>query len=145
MPETADTAREIINIKRDIREIKQSQEAGMHFNRDKYEKLVSDTLAGNPIRVKVYLEVDGVKSRKEIQDIVGGKQPTVWRAIDHLEKHGLIFDLEQTKGSSPIYAKPQWAKTLRMDDYVREHFPTQLPEVSENQSKSRDSNNQQSA
>jgi biotin operon repressor len=145
MPETSDTAREIINIKRDIREIKQSQEVGMYFNRDKYEKLVSDTLAGNVTRVRVFLEVDGIKSRKEIQDVIGGTQPTVWRAIDHLEKNGLIFDLEQTKGGSPIYAKPQWAKTLRIDEYVREHFPIQPTKVSENESQSGNSNNQPSA
>ena len=71
MPETIDTAKEIINIKRDIREIKQSQEAGMHFNREQYEKLVSDALMGNPTRVKVFLEVDGIKSRKEIQTVLG--------------------------------------------------------------------------
>ena len=129
MPETVDTAREIVNIKRDIREIKQSQEAGMQFNRDKYERLVSDTLAGNPTRVRVFLEIDGAKSRKEIQDLVGGKQPTVWRAIDHLEKNGLTFDLEQTKGGSPVYGKPQWVKTLRIDDFVREHFAKHSAEV----------------
>ena len=145
MPETVDTAKEIVNIKRDIREIKQSQEAGMQFNRDKYERLVSETLAGNPTRVRVFLEIDGVKSRKEIQDIVGGKQPTVWRAIDHLAKNGLIFDLEQTKGGSPIYAKPQWVKTLRIDDYVREHFPVNSKEVSEDQSQSGNSGNKPSA
>lgn len=142
MPETVDTAREIVNIKRDIREIKQSQEVAMQFNRDKYERLVSDTLTGSPTRVRVFLEIDGTKSRKEIQDIVGGKQPTIWRAIDQLEKNGLIFDTEQTKGGSPIYAKPQWVTTLRIDDYVREHFPIHSVEVTKNQSQSGNSNNQ---
>jgi DNA-binding transcriptional ArsR family regulator len=142
MPETSDTAREIINIKRDIREIKQAQEVSLHFNRDKYERLVADTLAGNATRVRVFLEVDGLKSRKEIQEKVGGTQPTVWRAIDHLEKNGLIYDLEETKGGSPIYAKPQWAKTLRIDDYVREHFAIPLNKESENESQPGNSSNQ---
>ncbi len=145
MPETVDTAREIINIKRDIREIKQAQEVSVHFNREKYERLVSDALTGNPTRVRIFLEIDGIKSRKEIQEKVGGKQPTVWRAIDHLEKNGLIYPLEETKGGSPIYAKHQWVKTLRIDDYVREHLPIQQTKASENESQSRDSNNQQSS
>lgn len=144
MPETVDTAREIIKIKRDIREIKQAQEVSAHFNREKYMKLVEDALAGNPTRVSVFLEIDGIKSRKEIQEKVGGKQPTVWRAIDHLEKNGLIYPLEETKGGSPIYAKHQWVKTLRIDDYVREHFPIPQTKVSEDESQSGNSDNQQS-
>ncbi len=142
MPETPDTAKEIISIKKEIKEIRQSQEVSQHINREQYEKLVSDTLAGNLIRVRIFLEVDGIKSGKEIQGKVGGSQPTVWRAIDHLDKHGLIYDTEQTKGGSPIYAKPQWAKTLRMDDYVRDHFPIPQTKVSENESQSGNSNNQ---
>jgi Fic family protein len=134
MPETIDTAKEIVKIKHDIADIKQSQEADMHVGREKYEKLVSDTLASNPTRIKVFLEVDGLKSRKEIQDVVGGKQPTVWKAIDKLEENGLIVKLEQTKSGSPIYAKPRWVKTLRIDDYVRKNLPIQTPEIPKVQS-----------
>lgn len=141
MPETPDTAKEIVKIKHEIQDIKQSQEADMHLNRGKYEKLVDDTLASNPTRVKVFLEIDGVKSRKEIQDAVGGKQPTVWFAIDHLEKHGLITKLEETKMRNPIYGKPRWVKTLRIDDYVREKFPIEATEPQKDQSQSGNSDN----
>ena len=142
MPETIDTAKEIVKIKHDISDIKQSQEADMHLGREKYEKLVSITLAGNPTRIKVFLEVDGVKSRKEIQDEVGGKQPTVWFAIDKLEQNGLIIKLEETKSGSPIYAKPRWVKTLRIDDYVRETFPIPATEPSNDQPQPGNSNSQ---
>jgi len=145
MPETVDTAKEIVKIKHEVQDIKQSQEADMHLNREKYEKLVSTTIAANLTRIKVFLEVDGMKSRKEIQDIVGGKQPTVWFAIDHLERHGLIIDLGQTKKGSPIYGKPRWVKTLRIDDYVREKFPIQASEPPKDQSQPGDSNSQPSA
>lgn len=145
MPETVDTAKEIVKIKHEIQDIKESQEADMHLNRKKYEELVSSTLAGNTTRVRIFLEVDGIKSRKEIQDIIGGKQPTVWFAIDHLEKHGLILKLEKTKNGSPIYAKPRWVKALRIDDYIREHFPIQTSEAPKDELPSGDSNNQQSA
>jgi hypothetical protein len=123
MPETEDTAREIINIKRDVRELKQAQEVSVHLDREKYIRLVQDAITGNPIRVKIFLEIDGLKSRKEIQERVGGTQSTVWRAMDHLDKNGLIYPLEETKGGSPVYAKHQWVKTLRIDDYVRTNFP----------------------
>ena len=145
MPETPETAKELLKIKQDIIEIRQSQEVSQHINRDKYEKLVSDTLTGNSMRVRVFLEVDGIKSRKEIQEKVNGTQPTVWRTIEHLNSHGLIYDTERTKGGSPIYAKPQWAKTLRMDDYVRLNFPITQTKAVENGSQSGNSDNKQSA
>lgn len=128
MPETIDTHKEIVKIRRDIEDIKRSQETNMQLTREKYEELVSKTLMGNETRVKVFLAVDGLRSRKEIQDVVGGTQPTVWRAIDYLESKGLIIKLDSTKRGSPIYAKPRWVHVLRMDDYVREHFSFQQEE-----------------
>jgi len=119
VPETVDTAKEIVKIKQEIGDIKQSQEADMQMSRERYEKLVADTLANNTTRIAVFLAVDGLKSRKELQDTVGGAQATVWRAIDHLESRGLIFPLEATKAGSPRYAKPRWVRVLRMDDFVR--------------------------
>lgn len=129
MPETVDTAIEIIKIKREIQDIKQSQEADMHFNRSKYEELVDRVLSGrgSATRVQIFLEVDGLKSRKEIQDIVlnkvGGSQPTIWRAFDNIEANGLINKLEEEKNGSPVYVKPRWVKILRIDDYVRGKYP----------------------
>ncbi len=125
MSETFETAKEIAKIKHDIAEIKQSQEADMHIGREEYENLVSSTISNNPTRIKVFLAIDGLKSKKEIQDIVGGKQPTVWQAIDRLEKNNLITKLEETKNGSPIYVKPRWVKILRIDDYVKKNFPIQ--------------------
>jgi hypothetical protein len=125
LPETVDTAREIVKIKREIQDIKQSQEADMHFNRAKYEDLVNRVLSGkgNAISVEIFLEVDGLKSRKEIQEVImskgRGSQPTIWRAFDKLEASGLITKLEEEKNSSPVYVKPRWVKILRIDDYVR--------------------------
>ena len=141
MPETIDTAKEIVKIKQDIRDVKQSQEADMHFNRAKYEEMVSRALSGNSVRIKVFLEIDGVKSRKEIQDSIGEIQSTVWRAMDYLESHGLIFALEQTKGGSPVYEKMRWIKTLRLDDYVKRTFGEQTAKP-QDQPPSGDSDNQ---
>ncbi len=128
-PETIDTAKEIVKIRHEIQDIKHSQDADMQLNKEKYLKLVDDTLAGSPIRIKVFLAVDGLKSRKEIQDSVRGSQATVWRTIDVLEGKGLIKQLEETRGGSPIYTKPRWVKTLRIDDYVTSRW--KLPEEKE--------------
>jgi len=135
LPETVDTAGEIVKIRREIMDIKQSQEADMHLNREKYQKLVDSVLKGRQSRIKIFLEIDGMKSRKEIQVTVSGDQGNTWRTMDALESVGLIVKLEETKGGSPIYAKPRWARALRIDDYVREQLltPVAQPPVVEQQ------------
>ena len=107
----------------------------MHLNREKYEKLVDSVLKGRQSRIKIFLEIDGMKSRKEIQVAVSGDQGNTWRTMDALESVGLIVKLEETKGGSPIYAKPRWARALRIDDYVREQLltPVAQPPVVEQQ------------
>ena len=129
MPETIDTAKEVVKIRRDIQDIRHSQDADMQLNREKYLKLVDDVLTGNHTRIKVFLAVDGLRTRKEIQDEAEGSQPTVWRIIDLLEGKGLIVQLEETRGGSPIYAKPRWVRTLRIDDYARNKW--KLPDEQE--------------
>lgn len=101
---------------------KRSQEADMQLNREKYEQLVSLTLGHNEKRAKIFLAVDGLRSRKEIESEVEVSQPTVWRALDHLESYGLVIKLETSKTGSPVYGKPRWIHVLRIDDYVRSQF-----------------------
>lgn len=122
LPETPQTHKEIVKIRREIENIKRSQEADMQLNREKYERLVSLTLGGNKKRARVFLAVDGLRSGKEIQAEVGVSQPTVWRALDHLERYGLVIKLEVSKAGSQVYGKPRWIHVLRMDDYVRSQF-----------------------
>lgn len=145
MPETIDTAKEIVKIKQDIRDVKQSQEADMYLNRAKYEEMVSRALSGNPVRIKVFLQIDGIKNRKEIQDSVSEIQSTVWRAIDYLESHGLVFALEITKGGSPVYDKMRWIKTLRLDDYVKRTLGNQIAKTQKEQPEPGNSDSQHSA
>jgi len=147
MPETVDTAGEIVKIRREITDIRQSQEADMHVNEEKYRKLVYDNLSGKPFVAKVFLAVDGLTSQKEIGENLKAKQPNVSTAIDFLVSKGFIVSMEQTKNRSPIYGKPRWAKALRIDDYVREFTPEteeQPLDQQKVQSSTGDSNNQQS-
>ncbi len=73
---------EILKIKKEIIDIKQAQEIDMQRNREKYTKYVSEILSTES-RAKVFLEVDGLKSRKEIENHIPFSQPTVWRAIKY--------------------------------------------------------------
>jgi predicted transcriptional regulator len=146
MPESLDTAGEIVKIRREITDIRQSQEADMHVNAERYHKLVADNLRGKPFVAKVFLAVDDLTSQKEIGENLKAKQPNVSTAIDFLVSKGLIVSMEQTKNRSPIYGKPRWARALRIDDYVREIMPEtveQPADQSKVQSSSGDSNSQQ--
>jgi hypothetical protein len=147
MPETIDTAGEIVKIRREITDVRQSQEADMHVNEERYRKLVYDNLSGKPFVAKVFLAVDGLTSQKEIGEKLKAKQPNVSTAIDFLVGKGFIVSMEQTKNRSPIHGKPRWAQALRIDDYVREFTPEteeQTVDQPKVQSSTGDSNSQQS-
>src|SRR6266571_792299 len=147
MPETVDTAGEIVKIRHEITDIRQSQEADMHVNEERYHKLVADNLRGKPFVIKVFLAVDNLTSQHEIGEKLKAKQPNVSTAIDFLLSKGLIVPMEQTKNRSPIYGKPRWAKALRIDDYVREFTPETVEQPADQmkvQDSSGDSNSQQS-
>lgn len=112
---------EIVEIKKEIADIKQSQEVDMQRNRDKYLEFISRVLGSRRKRnyAKVFLEVDGLKSRRDIEDYVPIPQRTIHRAIRYLEKKGLIYPLRETRRGSPIYGKPRWVHVLHIDEYVR--------------------------
>ena len=114
------THKEILNIKKEIIDIKQAQEIDMQRNRDKYEDYIKEKLLGKKKYAEVFLQVDGLKTQNEIKDCVSFSQPTVSRAIKYLERNGLIINLEETRDKSPIYGKPRWAKVLYIDETVRE-------------------------
>ena len=107
-------------MKREIQDIKESQEADMQRSRQLYEEYVLRIISGNSNRARVFLEVDGFRTRKEITDSLDISQPTVWRAFDYLENMGLIIPLGETRKSSSIYGKPRWVRTLRIDEFVKE-------------------------
>lgn len=114
-----------MKIRHEIQDIQQSQEADMHLNEEKYKKKVLEYLKGKPFIAKVFLAVDGLRSQKEIQELLHAKGPNVSTAIDFLVSKGLIVSMEETRNRSPIYGKPRWARALRIDDYVRDEIVPQ--------------------
>ena len=47
MPETPETHREIVEIKKEVRDIKQTLDAQIHQDREKWESLLHKTLRNN--------------------------------------------------------------------------------------------------
>jgi hypothetical protein len=119
MPETPETHKEIVEIKREVQEIRQAQDAEFYQSRHKWEDHLISTIGTNPILMKVLLAVDGINSAKELEKECGLYQVQCWRALDKLQRDGLIFKLEDTKKGSPIYAKSRWFTVLRLDDLVQ--------------------------
>ncbi len=122
-PEKPDihTHKEIVTIKRDISDIKATQELNIRVNREKYLKLLEDVLGNSTERAKVFLAVDGIRSLVEISQVTNLPGDRVRRGIGVLKNHGLIQKVGM-KSRSAVYAKHRWAVVLRADDWVRERF-----------------------
>jgi len=123
MPETPETHKRITKIQKDVEELKQDREDAWHLDRERYEELVSRTLSGDNKAIALYLEIDGVRSLKEISEALERQdrripRMTLWRAEQKLLSGGLIRKIGK-KNQSPIYEKKRWASALNMDDYVR--------------------------
>jgi len=123
MPETPETHDRAVKIQKDVEELKEDLQDTWHLNRDRYEKMVTDVLHGDSNCTTLYLEIDGFRSVKEIEDSLSASgcrisQPTLWRASQKLMRGGLIRKVG-VKSKSPIFAKKRWAVALHLDDYVR--------------------------
>lgn len=118
-----DTHERITKLQKDVEEIKEELEDQWHERKSNYEDRVRKALEGDKNATILYLEIDGVRSIKEIEKSLtsqGNRIPTMslWRASKRLLKNGLIKKVG-VKGKSPIYAKKPWAKALDLDNYVR--------------------------
>lgn len=126
MPETPETHEHVVKMQKDIEELRYEMEDTWHLNKEKYQKMVEDALQKDSNCVILYLEIDGFRSMKEIEDSIAssGKvisQPTLWRASKRLERDGLIRKIG-TKSRSPIFTKKRWALALHLDDYVKKEI-----------------------
>jgi len=126
MPETPETEARIAKMQKDIEELKEAMRDSWHERRESYENRVRNVLERCPNCITLWLEIDGTRSVKEIEENLaseGRKIPhvTLWWSNKKLLKAGLITKVG-VKGGSPIYSKKPWAKELRIDDYVRSMF-----------------------
>ena len=125
MPETPATHKEIVNIKKDISDIKATQELDIRLNRDKYVDHLNRVIGNSAEKAKVFLAVDGKKSVVEITKTTKLNPVQVRRSARYLKKHGLIF-LVAKKENSKVYAKYRWAHVLNADDWIRNKFGNAL-------------------
>jgi predicted transcriptional regulator len=119
VPETPEAHKEIVEIKKEVRDIKQTQDAEIHQNRPKWEGLLFNTLGDNTEMMRVLLSVDGAKSAKDIEKEAGIYQMKCWRLLDKLERNGIVFKLEETKKGSPVYLTSRWYRLLRLYEDVQ--------------------------
>lgn len=126
MPETPETEAHIAKMQKDIEELKESMKDNWHERRESYQNRVKKILEKYPNCVTLWLEIDGIRSMKELEENLaseGRKIPhvTLWWSSKKLLEAGLIKKVG-VKGRSPIYSKKPWAKELRIDDYIRSIF-----------------------
>ena len=126
-----DTHERITKLQKDVEDIKEELEDQWHEKKSTYEERVRKTLEGDKNATVLYLEIDCVRSIREIERDLASRQnriPTMslWRASQRLLKKGLIKKVG-VKGKSPIYAKKPWAKALDLDSYVRTKILQEKP------------------
>lgn len=113
----------LTKLQKDVEEIKEELEDQWHERRTIYEERVKKALESDKNAAILYLEIDGIRSIKEIErDLINQQRRiptmTLWRASQRLLKKGLIKKIGVKRGS-PIYTKKPWAKALDIDNYVR--------------------------
>ena len=118
MPESRELHKEIVQIKRDIRDIKATQELDILLNKEKYMEYVNEAIGNSKERALVFLAVDGVRLLQEISKEVGMRPQNVSRAKKVLENKGLIHKLP----ARGIYGKPRWVKILHIENFIRRKF-----------------------
>lgn len=130
MPETPETHKEIVEIKKEVKEIRQTQDAEIYHSREKWESHLFRLLNDNKDMMRVLVSIDGLKSATEIEIECGFYKMKCWRLLNQLEREGIIYKLEDTKKSSPIYAKARWYTVLRLDETVQKKLqPSKMPQI----------------
>lgn len=132
MPESPEAQKEIIEIKREVREIRLTQDAEIYQSRKKWEDYVFRLLRDNADMMRVLLAIDGSKSAKDLEKECNLYQVKCWRILDILQREGVIYKMEQTKKGSPVYSKSRWYKVLRLDEKVVEKLETRVPQTTAN-------------
>jgi hypothetical protein len=118
-----DTHKEIVEIKSELKEVRQTQDSEVHLQRKKWEDHLDSVLDDNIRMVRLLLLVDGTKSGKRLLAESVIPKVTCWRMLNKLENGGVIMKLDKTDNGSPIYKVSRWFKLLRLDDYIRKKYP----------------------
>jgi predicted transcriptional regulator len=122
MPETEQTHKEIVEIKKEVRDIRQTQDAQIYQDREKWEALLDKTVDDDAEMMRVLLAVDGLKSAKDIEKETTIYQMKCWRLLNKLDRAGVISKLEQTKKGSPVFITSRWYRILRLDEKVQKKY-----------------------
>lgn len=117
-----ETHKEIVEIKRQITEIRQAQDAGFHHDESKYRDMLDKAIDNDPLAANVLLKVDGFRSAKEIEKELNLYQVKCWRILDRLLSKDVIYPLEATKKGSAVYKQSRWFVKLRFEEYVGKKY-----------------------
>src|SRR5437660_5984614 len=97
MPETPEAHKEIVEIKKKVRDIRQTQDAQIYQDREKWQELLDKALGDDIGLMQVLLAVDGLKSAKDIEKECKIPQKSCWNRLNRLEKQGIIAKADETK------------------------------------------------
>lgn len=114
-----DTHKEIVKIKRELKDLRETVDLSLVLKPDDLIGYVKKTLGRSKDRISVFLAINGRDSLKDIEKKLPGVN--VPRCSKLLERKRLIYKLD-VPGRSFVYGKPHWARVLNIDDIIRKEY-----------------------
>lgn len=113
------THKEIVNIKRELKDLKETVDLSLLLNPDALLDYVIKCLGKSKDRIRVFLAINGTSSLKDISK----KMPdvNVPRASKYLERKRLIYKID-VPGRSYVYNKPHWVRIINIENKLRKDF-----------------------
>jgi hypothetical protein len=114
-----DTHKEIVTIKRELKDLRQTVDLNLLLQPDELIAYVKKVLGRSLDRVKVFLAINGKDTLKEISEKLPGVN--VPRSSKFLEKKKLVYKMD-IPGRIIVYSKPHWIQTINVDEIIRKEF-----------------------
>lgn len=117
MPESSDTKKDIKQMKSHLRNIDKKQDRILMSDPDVRDRVEELFKQDENLR-KVFLQIDGEKTQKDIVEAINVSSGTVSNKISELERESLIWKKEYKNGN--VYKRDSLCRTLRLDEKVTE-------------------------
>jgi hypothetical protein len=114
-----DTHKEIVTIKRELKDLRQTVDLSLLLNPDELIAYVKKVLGRSRDRVRVFLSINGKDTLKDISEKLPGVN--VPRSSKFLEKKKIIYKMD-IPGRSIVYSKPHWIQTINVDEIIRKEY-----------------------
>ena len=113
--------RRLSNIEHKIDSLEQTTTFTLRANAEHHYESVRKIFGKSRRRVQVYLAANGDRSVAEIAKLFGMPQPNVSRALQYLQREGLL-EVYEKEGGRTYWGKKQIDRTIRISKLLMEEY-----------------------